>query len=199
MINHVMGLFTHPTREWREIRSENESLRHLFLTHTLVLAAVPAVSGFIGTTLVGWQIGERQPVMLTASSALTIALATFVMLLAGVWAMGSFIHWMARSYNAYPSLARCIAFATYTASPLFIAGLAALYPHLWLGMSAGLVALGYSAFLLYSGLPTFMDVSEEEGFLFSSSVMAVGLVVLVAIIAFSVVAWGFGAGPVYTR
>ena len=46
--------------------------------------------------------------------------------------MGAFIHWMARTYDANPSMARCVAFATYTATPLFIGGLAALYPHMWL-------------------------------------------------------------------
>ncbi len=34
--------------------------------------------------------------------------------------------------------------------------------------------------------------------MFSSSVLAVGLVVLVAMIASSVILWGFGVGPVYT-
>ncbi|MDV3443978.1 hypothetical protein R0G64_31995, partial [Pseudomonas otitidis] len=36
----------------------------------------------------------------------------------------------------------------------------------------------------------------DEGFLFSSSVLAVGLVVLVAMIAASVIFWGMGVGPV---
>jgi hypothetical protein len=35
--------------------------------------------------------------------------------------------------------------------------------------------------------------------MFSSSVLAVGLVVLVAIIATSVIVWGMGMGPVYVR
>jgi hypothetical protein len=34
--------------------------------------------------------------------------------------------------------------------------------------------------------------------MFSSSVLAVGLVVLVAMIASSVILWGLGVGPVYT-
>jgi hypothetical protein len=34
--------------------------------------------------------------------------------------------------------------------------------------------------------------------MFSSSVLAVGLVVLVAMMACSVILWGVGVGPVYT-
>jgi hypothetical protein len=44
-----------------------------------------------------------------------------------------------------------------------------------------------------------MDIPSDEGFLFSSSVLAVGLVVLVAMMATSVIFWGFGVGPVYLR
>ncbi|UZJ61746.1 YIP1 family protein [Pseudomonas sp. KU26590] len=199
MIHHVLGLFTHPDQEWQQIRGEGEeSIGHLYLTHTLILAAIPAVSAYIGTTQVGWQISERAPVMLTSDSAVWMALMSYIAMLAGVGVMGGFIHWMARTYDATPSLARCVAFATYTATPLFLGGLAALYPHMWLGMMVGLAAVCYTVYLLYVGLPVFMDVHPDEGFMFSSSVLAVGLVVLVAIMAFTVVLWGVGMGPEFT-
>ena len=124
---------------------------------------------------------------------------SYLAMLGGVAVMGAFIHWMARTYDATPSLARCVAFATYTATPLFIGGLAALYPHMWLGMIVGTAAICYTVYLLYVGLPTFMNIPTDEGFLFSSSVLAVGLVVLVAIMAFTVIVWGLGVGPVYTN
>ncbi|EKM94584.1 hypothetical protein C211_17679, partial [Stutzerimonas degradans] len=57
MINHVWGLFTHPGQEWREIRGENESIGRMYLGHVLLLAAIPAISAFIGATQVGWSIG----------------------------------------------------------------------------------------------------------------------------------------------
>ena len=199
MIHHVWGLFTHPDREWKQIRGEEETIRHMYFTHTLILAAIPAISAYIGTTQVGWVIGDRAPVMLTQGSALWMTFMSYISMLAGVAVMGSFIHWMARTYDASPTLAQCIAFATYTATPLFIGGLAALYPHLWLGMLVGTAAVCYTVYLLYVGLPTFMNIPPEEGFMFSSSVLAVGLVVLVAIMAFTVVLWGIGVGPEYTN
>ncbi|HEX8588044.1 Yip1 family protein [Pseudomonas sp.] len=200
MIHHVLGLFTHPDQEWQEIRGEgDESIGHLYLTHTLLLAAIPPVSAYIGTTQVGWAIADRAPVMLTSDSAVWMALMSYIALLAGVGVMGGFIHWMARTYDATPTLARCVAFATYTATPLFLGGLAALYPHMWLGMMVGLAAVCYTVYLLYVGLPVFMAVAPDEGFMFSSSVLAVGLVVLVAIMAFTVVLWGVGIGPEYTN
>ncbi|RAU47564.1 MULTISPECIES: Yip1 family protein [unclassified Pseudomonas] len=199
MIHHVLGLFTHPDQEWQQIRGEDETIGHMYLTHTLIMAAIPAVSAYIGTTQVGWVIGGRAPVMLTSESAVWMTIMSYLAMLAGVAVMGAFIHWMARTYDASPSLARCVAFATYTATPLFLGGLAALYPHMWLGMMVGMAAVCHTVYLLYVGLPVFMNIHPDEGFMFSSSVLAVGLVVLVAIMAFTVVLWGVGVGPEYTN
>lgn len=199
MINHVWGLFTHPDQEWQEIRGEHESISHMYLSHVLILAAMPAVSAYIGTTQVGWSIGGGEAVRLTAGSALQMTILSYIAMLVGVAVMGAFIHWMARTYDANPSMSDCMVFAAYCATPLFIGGLAALYPNMWLSMAVGTAAVCYTAYLLYVGIPSFMNIPKDEGFMFSSSVLAVGLVVLVAIMATSVVLWGFGVGPVYAR
>jgi len=199
MINHVWGLFAHPGQEWQAITGEEREVGHLHLGEVLVLAAIPAISAFIGTTQVGWSIGGGEAVKLTESSALQLTLLSYLAMLCGVAVMGAFIHWMSRTYDANPTLVQCIVFAAYTATPLFVGGLAALYPHIWLGMIVGTAAICYTTYLLYVGLPTFMNIPSDEGFLFSSSVLAVGLVVLVAILALSVIMWGMGVGPIYVR
>lgn len=198
MIHHVWGLFTHPDQEWQEIRGEEESISHMYLTHVLILAAVPAVSAYIGTSQVGWSIGSRAPVMLTETSAMQLTIMSYLAMLAGVAVMGAFINWMARTYDASPSMAQCVVFAAYTATPLFVGGLAALYPNMWLAMSVGTAAICYTVYLLYVGIPTFMNIPSDEGFLFSSSVLAVGLVMLVSMMALSVILWSHGLGPIYT-
>lgn len=199
MIHHVVGLFTHPGQEWREIKGEERSIGPMYLLHVLVLAAIPVVSAYIGTTQVGWSIGTIEPVRLTQTSAMYMTILSYIAMLAGVVVMGAFIHWMARTYDSNPSFNDCLVFAAYTATPLFIAGLAALYPNLWLAMFVGTAAISYTVYLLYQGIPIFMDIPSEEGFLFSSSILAVGLVVLVGMMATAVIFWGFGIGPVYLR
>jgi hypothetical protein len=198
MIHHVWGLFTHPEKEWKDIRGEEESISHMYFTHILILAAIPVISAYIGTTQVGWTVGDGDPVKLTQASALQMTVLTYIAMLIGVAALGAFIHWMARTYDATPTIAQCVVFAAYNATPLFIGGLAALYPNLWLAMVVGTAAICYTVYLLYLGIPTFMGIPEEEGFLYASSILAIGLVMLVAMIAMSVILWGVGIGPVYT-
>ena len=199
MLQNVVGLFTNPDRAWRTIKGEETVIGPLYLDHVLVLAAIPAISAYIGTTQVGWTIGTLEPVRLTQASALQMTFLTWLAMLAGVAVMGAFIHWMSRTYDSSPTLSDCVVFAAYTATPLFLAGLAALYPNLWLAMFVGTAAICYTVFLLYQGIPIFMDIPQDEGFLFSSSILAVGLVVLVGMMATAVIFWGLGIGPIYLR
>ena len=75
--------------------------------------------------------------------------------------------------------------------------MAALYPSLWLTLLVGTVAICYTVYLLYVGIPVFMGIPEEEGFVYASSILAIGLVMLVSMMVMSVVIWGLGVGPVY--
>jgi hypothetical protein len=198
MIHHVLGLFTHPEQEWKEIRGEEESISHMYFTHVLILAAIPVISAYIGTSQVGWVVGDGDPVKLTSASALQMTVMTYIAMLIGIGAMGAFIHWMSRTYDSNPTITQCVVFAAYNATPLFIGGLAALYPNLWLSMLVGTAAICYTVYLLYVGIPVFMGIPEEEGFVYASSILAIGLVMLVTMMAMSVVLWGVGIGPVYT-
>ncbi len=197
MISHVAGLFTHPHKEWEEIRDTQETISHLYFAHVLFLALIPPVSMFIGTTRVGWVLGDRAPVMLTESSAFIMSLLMYFALLVGVVVMGVFIEWMSRTYDSKPGLARSIVFAAYTATPLFIAGLCTLYPNVILTMLVGIGAVFYTVYLLYTGIPIFMKIPEDKGFIYSSSILTIGLVMFVALLAITVLIWSFGFGPVH--
>jgi hypothetical protein len=197
-LSHVWGLFAHPAQEWEDIRKERCSIGKCYCSHVLFLAAIPAIAGFIGTTQIGWQIGSSEVVKLTVESALMLSIATYVTMLVAVFTIGWMIHWMGKTYGTEQQLPQGIALAAFSATPMFILGLAALYPVLWLDMIIAMPALAYSIYLLYTGLPTMMQVTKEQGFLFASAVMGVGLVVLVAVMAATVIMWGFGFGPVFT-
>jgi hypothetical protein len=197
ILQHVWGLFSHPKEEWEAIRDNPCSVTMCYARHVLILAAIPALSGFIGTTMIGWDLTGREPVTLTMGSAATIALLTYLAMLVGVFSIGYMIHWMGKTYGAEKPLSQCVMLSAYTATPLFIIGIMTLYPLLWLNMILGLPALAYTVFLLYTGLPIMMGISEERGFLFSSAVLAVGLVMLVALLAITAILWGSGLGPMF--
>lgn len=125
------GFFPHPDREMQVIKSENETVSHHYTHHVLLMAAIPVVCAFIGTTQIGWNFGDGNVLQLSLFTAFALAVLFYGVMLAGVAVMGRVIWWMARNYPQRPSLARCMVFAGYVATPLFLSGLVALYP--WYG------------------------------------------------------------------
>jgi hypothetical protein len=198
VLNHVVGLFAHPEKEWKAIQRARCSVASCFCSHVLFLAAIPAVAGYVGTTMVGWQFSGREIHKLTPESAGQIAVLFYLTMLVAVGTIGKLIHWMGQAYGSRQSLPTAIALAAYTATPLFVSGLMLLYPMLWLNMLIGLPALAYTVYLLYTGVPVMMGISKDRGFLFASAVLAVGLVTLVAVLAATVILWDIGIGPVFT-
>jgi hypothetical protein len=198
-LTHSFGLLAHPDQEWEAIRQESESVTRLYAGHILLLALIPAVAGFYGTTQVGWQIGDGQITRLSTASALQLSALFYVAMLAGIFVLGKFIDFFAATYDAVERIPRGVALAAYTATPVFLIGVIAAYPNIWVNMLAGLVAAAYAVYLLYEGLPILMKIPEERGFMFATAVLTVGLVMLVALLAISVVIWSMGIGPVYVN
>ncbi len=124
-LTHTVGLLTHPDREWEAIRNEPESLSRLYLSHVLLLALVPALAGFYGSTQVGWQIGDGQVIRLTSTSALQLSALFYTAMLAGIYILGRFIDFFAATYEVKDTTPRGITLAAYTATPVFLIGIIA--------------------------------------------------------------------------
>ena len=198
VLNHVWGIFSHPDDEWETIRSEPNTLGRHYISHALLLAAIPAISAFIGTTAVGWTVGSSDTLYkLTAESAAFLCALFYGAMVVGIVILGKFIDFLSETYQEEDHTPRGIALATYTTTPLFLCGLVALYPVLWLDMIIGLVAIAYAVYLLYEGVPILMSIPKDKGFVFASAIITVGLVMFVGLLAITVIVWAVGVGPVY--
>src|SRR5476651_1814792 len=175
---HFIKLFTQPEQAWRDIREEEEQQPRRYLLHLVVLALIPVVSLYIGTTRFGWSLARSEQVRLSETSALQLCVMFYIAILVGTILMGAFIRWMSRTFDARPTVNQCIGFAAYTATPFFLAGIAGLYPSRWLAIIVLLAASAYSTFLLFVGLPTFMHERKEQGLLNATCVWGLGLLVL---------------------
>ncbi|AFJ46474.1 Yip1 family protein [Shimwellia blattae] len=191
-MNHIWGLISHPAREMQDIKRENETVSHHYVHHVLIMAAIPVVCAFIGTTQLGWNFGSGTSVRLSLTTGFVLGVVFYALMLAGVAVMGRVIWWMARDYPRRPSLERCMVFAGYVATPLFLSGIVALYPLVWLCVLVGALALLYTGYLLYVGIPSFLNISREESINFSSSTLAIGVLVLECLLAITVILWGYG-------
>ena len=200
ILSHFWGLIFHPTQEWTNIREKPPSIIRLYLGQIIWLAAIPAVCTYIGTTQTGWSLpGSSQVVKLTGDSAAVMSGLTWLAMLSCIAVIGGFVQWMAETFGSKPTLAQSVAFTSYCAVPMFIAGFCGLYPSIWLAIVAGTIAVSASTWLLYSGLPTFMQIPKERAFIYSSSILCIALVVFVSLMITTVIFWGMGAGPEFVQ
>jgi hypothetical protein len=202
ILQHTLGIMIHPDSEWKAIRAQRKSSHmDVFASHVPLLALIPTVSAYIGVTQVGWAIGDGEVVKLTAMSAATLCAMTYLSLLVGIYIFGEFINWMERTFGVSDSPEERhyegMALAVYVTTPLMLAGIANLYPALWVVATAMAIAGAYAVYLIYEGIPILMNIPEERGFIFASSVITAGLVLLVTVLVGSVILWTMGVGPVY--
>ncbi len=191
----MFQLLVNPRAGWRAVRDADYSTLGAFLGHTVPLALIPPICGYIGTTTRGWNLGTGQAVRLTAESAGRISFFYYFGLLVAALSVAWAIHWMANTYGAKQSFSRALALASMTATPLFLVGFAQLAPELWLNLVLGLPALAWTVALFFTGVPIMLEIPEERGFLLSCAVLAFGLVALVAMIVTTVLLWGAGFAP----
>jgi len=194
-LTNAISLLYGPSKEWRNISEQKQSISHIYLTYLVFFAAIPPVSAFIGSTYVGWSIGASETYKLTSESALQLSVIAYFAILIAVMVVSLFIRWMAKTYGANPTLAECVNLTAYSCTPLFLAGFFATFPLLWLDMLLSLIAVAMSVNLLFKGVPDVMGISQEKGFLFASSILTVGMVSLVGMLAITIIFWGSGIAP----
>lgn len=200
ILSHVWGLLIRPDQEWLSIRENPPSILALYLGQVIWLAAIPALCTFYGTTQIGWSLpGSSEVIRLTIDSAMWMAILAWLAMLCAVAVMGLAVQWMSQTFGSKPSITQSISFSTYTASPLFLAGVSGVYPSLWLLLIAGTFAAAASAYFLYNGLPAYMNISKEQGFVYASSILCIGLVVFIALMIVTILFWSMGVGPEYVQ
>ena len=174
MFGRLIGVFTHPKKEWEVVRDAKCTLLECYIKHVLLLAAIPPVCAYIGATQVGWSIGSNT-FRLTEASTLPMAIGFYLFSLLAVYIMGRSIEWMANTFDTKVSLDKSVLIATQVVTPLFLSGFIALFPIPWLIMLVGMVAMGYTVYLMYTGIPIVLEIEPEKGFILASAVLTVGL------------------------
>ena len=199
MFGQIFSLLIDPEPTWKIIKKKIDGGSSNTIVLMIVLAFIPPVSGYIGTTMVGWQLGAGDPIKLTSSSAASISILYFLAIIVGINAVALAIRWMAQTYESKVSYQHALALSCFTAVPLLLVGIFEVYPVLWINFIVGLLALALSVRLLFTGVPILLDVNKDRGMLYASSILAFGLIALVAMLVVTALLWGFGLEPTLVR
>ncbi|MEM1432743.1 MAG: Yip1 family protein [Pseudomonadota bacterium] len=185
-----------PQPGWQSAGSEPPSFGTVLLTQTIPMALLPTICWYIGTTQIGWQVGD-QTMRLTAESGLALCALFFLAMIFGVMFLGFMVRWMSTAYGREGDFSTGFTLISYTATPFFLAGVLGLFPVLWLDILVGTAIACYCIYLLYIGVSPMMKVTPDRGFLYASAVFAVALVSFVALLGVTAILWEYGPAPEY--
>lgn len=185
LTRHFSHLIFEPKQSLQDADRQPANLFDIMI-HIALLALIPAVCTYVASAYIGWDLGVTDRFFVSPDKALNISLATFILLNAGVYGMGYGICWLAKTFDITPSPVHCLELAVFASLPLFLSGFIALYPVLYVDVAVGILAVAASVYLLYVGVPIFMHIPEDEGFMYSTWVVTIGLVAIVTLLAASV-------------
>ncbi len=193
----MKGILLSPTAEWPLIAAEASSSRAIYLHYVAPLAAIGALAGFIGQSVIGFGVPllgtYRTPIVAGLVFALLMYAFTFVV----VFAVAVLVDALAPTFGGQKDPLRSLQVTAYSFTPAWIAGALQLIPALGIvGILAGL----YGIYLLYLGLPVLMRCSKDKAIGYSIVVVLCAIVLSVVIGSISALAFGgfgvraFGGG-----
>lgn len=180
MFQYLPKLFTAPRDGWLPIREHADRHPWSFLPVLLILSLIPAISTFIGTAYVGWEVyGSEETHYLRTWSAAYLGLMAYLAYLTGVVIMAFITRWVLFRTQGRPSLPLALTFCTGVAVPLMLGGVAAAIPFRWMLLIIAPIAALYAVVLLFRGLPVFMHLKHSDGTRFlGACIVAAGFITI---------------------
>jgi len=189
---HFWNLIYRPKATWRLVRKQKYGLRHCYFTQLSWLAAVPSVSFYIGTTQMGWSVRAGEYHTLAHETAWSLSVVLYASIIAFVTILAFATYMFGRVYGAKTTFRNSMVLATFVAAPMLGAGIVVLVPAVWFVAIALLIAMVVALYLLFTGVPIMMKVSEERGMLFSFALVTTAFMIKTlyfTLLAFMFVSW----------
>jgi hypothetical protein len=167
LIARVKAILLTPQTEWPVIEREPGDVATLFSQYVAILALIPALARFIGSSL----IGGYTPIF----SGLIGAIFGYVMTFVVVYVAALIIDALAPTFGAQKNFPNALKLSVYSHTPVWVAGIFLLIP----GLSF-LTVLGlYGLYLLWLGLPPLMRAPQEKALGYAAAVVVVALILAI--------------------
>jgi hypothetical protein len=177
LIQRVQDILLKPQPTWPVIEQEQADVASIYKTYLIFLAAIPAVAGFIGMSLIGvggFGMSIRMPFMW----GLTNMLVSYVLSLGMVFVLALIVDALAPTFNGTKSQINAFKLVAYGSTAGFVGGIFSLIPSLGvLGLLAGL----YSIYLIYVGIPVLMKCPKEKAAGYTAVVIVCGIVAAIVV------------------
>ena len=179
LIERVKSILLQPKEAWATIDTESADVASLYTRYLMILAAIPAVCGFIGMSLIGFG-GFGLTIRVPLVAGLTNMVVSYVLSLVGIFVLGLIIDALAPTFGGQKNSIQALKVAVYASTAALLGGVFSLLPALAM---LGLLAALYSIYLLYTGLPVLMKSLPEKSAVYTAVVIVAAIVMGVVIAA----------------
>lgn len=189
LIERVKGILLSPKTEWEKIAAETTDVKSLYMGYAMILAAIPAICGFIGSTVIGVSLPIVGTIRTGVAAALVQLVLSYVLGLAVIYVVSLIVNALAPTFDGQKDPIQALKLVVYASTPVWLAGVFSLIPLLGvLGILAGL----YGLYLLYIGLTPLMKNPQDKSIGYTALIIVCYIVL--AIIMGVIVAAVAGTG-----
>ncbi|BAS67215.1 MAG: DUF1282 domain-containing protein [Gammaproteobacteria bacterium] len=167
----------------------------LFFGFSVWLILIPPISAFYGSYYTGWSLGIGEPIHLSFSESIAIAIF-YAMALIIAWFLTAFIiKWMSRVYAPEATLKDAFAVVTVVTTPIMIGGFAHLYPSVLFHVVALTPVFILSGYLLFASIPVLLKTNYDRGIFMGCSLLGFVATGFLCFLGIVTTAWVQGIGP----
>ena len=172
----VKNILLTPKTEWPAIEAESTPTGTVVTSYVVPLAAIGAVAGFIGGSLVGTTVPFLGTYRVPIMAGLVGAVLAFCFAILGVFILAFIINALATTFGAQKDSDKAFKVAVYSYTPAWIAGALQILPGLAI---LGIIAALYGLYLLYLGLPALMKAPQDKAVAYTAVVVVCAIVLSV--------------------
>ena len=191
MIERGINILVKPTGEWDKIKKEKWSIQDLFLKYALILAAIPAVAGFIGQSVIGvsfFGATFRQPIF----NGIIFMVLSYAVGIGGTFLLAFIMDALAPTFGAEKNLEDSLKTVVFANTAAWVAGIFAILPALSILSFAGSI---YSLVLLYFGMRSLKNPPAEKmvGYYVVTLIISIVITAVLAVVVGAIALTSAGA------
>jgi len=195
LVDRAKNILLTPKTEWPVIEAEQTDIKSLYVGYIMILAAIPAIAGIIGSMFVGSMVGAvagRAGLGMGMGGGFAVAhgIAAYVITLVVIFVFAFIVDALAPTFGGQKNQINALKLVAYSATAGWVASIATIIPVL--GWIVAIVGSLYGIYLLYLGLPVLMKCPEDKTVVYMV-VMVVVYIVLYWVFMSMILAGMFGS------
>ena|SRR5258708_700852 len=173
LIDRVKNIILTPKTEWPVIDREPGDVPYIFTNYVAILAAIPAICGFIGMSIVGISLPGLGTIRIPVTTGLLSAIVGYLLTFAIVYVVALVVDALAPTFSGRKNFESALKVTAYSYTPSWLCGIFLLIPSLRVLTILGL----YGLYLLWLGLPVLMKSPQDKSLPYTAAVVVCALIV----------------------